>query len=151
MPDEHTQAVLSDIHRTLTKRRQQETLAIMAFFGGQQGWFDACRRRNFADQERQLARVLVRLLRAAADAGPLRCRDADMRRLEADPQVLAFWRSVAASGPDGWREERRRVKEVENEAVRSPDPVERLLALDVNAVRSLLPTYRAWGRMLMGA
>lgn len=151
MADQHTQVVLDDIRQALVERRRLETRAVMEFHGGQQGWFDACRRRNFGDPDRQLARVVVRLLRAAGDPGPLRCHPADLLRLTTDAPLTAFWKSVSAAGRDGWREERQRVKAVASEAAASGDRGERLLALDVNAVMSLMPTYRTWGRMLLGA
>lgn len=101
MPDQHTQAVLDDIQRAMTERRQQEAVALMEFYNGQAKWFEARRRSRTADEDYQLATVLVRLLRAAGRPGSLRCRDADSRLLGSDPPVLALWRSVAAFGPDG--------------------------------------------------
>ena len=58
---------------------------------------------------------------------------------------------MAQAGPDGWREERQRVRTTERQACETADPRARLLMLDVHAVKSLLPTYRAWGRMLLDA
>ena len=76
---------------------------------------------------------------------------ADRPLLSADPAVEAFWKSVAATGPEAWQEEKLRVKRVEEAALDSDDPEVRLLALDAYAVRSLMDTYRAWGQMLLDA
>ena len=148
---DHGRVILADIERALTERHQAATVAKMALYGGQSAWFDVCRRRRQADSDFQLARVIIRLLRAGGDAGPLRCHRVDLKRLEADPAVAAYWRSVAAAGSEGWREERQRLKAVATEAAASADPVERQLALDTNAILNLVPTYRAWGAMLLQA
>ena len=48
-------------------------------------------------------------------------------------------------------EERRRLRQFETEAARAADPEKRLLALDVNAIEALIPTWRAWGKIIRQA
>lgn len=98
-----------------------------------------------------MARSILRFLRLGGDPGPLAARAVDRARLATDPALNAFWQSVAQCGQEAWTEERLRVRAVEEEALQSADPEGRMMGLDVNAVRSLLPTYRAWGRMLLDA
>ena len=148
---DHDRIVHDEIRRAMSERRQQEAAAKQALYGGQEGWFAECSRRKAADGDYQLARVIVRLIRKGGEAGSLRCRVADRPLLSADPAVEAFWKSVAAAGPEAWQEEKRRVKRVEEMALDSDDLDVRLLALDAYAVRSLMDTYRAWGQMLLDA
>lgn len=149
MPDDHTQVVMDEIQRALIERQQHAATTMMQLYGGQQKYFDACRRARAADGDLQLARIILRLLRAGGDPGPLRCHRIHMGILEAEPAVLAYWRCAAAAGREGWREERQRIKAVQQATVVSADPDERALAIDVNAIKSLMPTYRAWGRLLL--
>lgn len=145
------QAMLEEMQTALRERQQQEFQALIDLYGGLDGWHDACRARRAADPDYRLARIIVRLLRAGGDRGPLRCRPGDRDRLGDDPELEAFWQSVAHAGPDGWREERQRVMAAERQASASDGPGTRLLMLDIHAVKSLLPIYRAWGRMLLDA
>ncbi len=140
---------LDDIKRTLRERQQAAAVANEVFYGGQQAWFDACRTRNALDPDHRIVRVIARLLRAAGDAVPHVLRRQDQELLDADPAVSAFWHSVAQAGPDGWREERQRLKTVQTQACSSAAPQERLMTLDTNAVKSLLGAYRLWGQMLI--
>jgi hypothetical protein len=149
MPDDHTQVVMDEIQRALIERQQHAATTMMQLYGGQQKYFDACRRARAADRDLQLARIVLRLLRAGGDPGSLRCHRIHMEILEAEPDVLAYWRSVAAAGQEGWREERQRVKAAEQAAANSNDSHERALVMDVNAIKALMPTYRAWGRLLL--
>lgn len=145
------QAMFEEMQSVLRERQQQGFQALIDLYGGLDGWHDACRARRAADPDYQLARIIVRLLRAGGDPGLLRCRPGDRDRLADDPELEAFWQSVAQAGPDGWREERQRVRATERQASETADPRTRSLMLDVHAVKSLLPTYRAWGRMLLDA
>jgi hypothetical protein len=78
-------------------------------------------------------------------------RELDRERLLADRALAAFWLSVVQAGDDGWREERKRIFDRQQEALRSIDPVERLNALELDAIKSLLPVWRAWGQVLIDA
>lgn len=144
-------AMLDEMRAALHERQQQGLRKLIGFHGGLERWFAACRARRGADADYQLARIIARLLRTGGDPGPLRLSSGDRDRLAADPALDGFWRSVAEAGPDGWREERQRVRATERQAREVADPQARLLMLDVHAVKSLLPTYRAWGRMLLDA
>lgn len=147
----HDQIVHQEIQRSLMERQREGLAAMIALHGGLEDWFAECRARKAADPEHQMAWSVLRFLRLRGDAGPLAGRAVDRARLATDPALHAYWQSVAQGGPEAWTEERLRVKAVEEHALQSGDPKERMLGLDVNAVKSLLPTYRAWGRMLLDA
>ncbi len=72
----------------------------------------------------------------------------------ADAELDAFLKSVAMAGPDGWREEIDRVRLRQVKAARKrggkPDGFG-APALSLAAIVGLLPTWRAWGRMLIDA
>lgn len=148
---DHDQIVHNEIKLALMERRQQDLAAMVALHGGLDGWFAECRARKANDPGYQMARSILRFLRSGGDPGPLAGKAVDRARLATDPALNAFWQSVAQGGPEAWTEERLRIKAVEEEALQSADPEERMLGLDVNAVRSLLPIYRVWGRMLLDA
>jgi len=147
----HDQVVREDIRRALIERQLEETMTLVALHGGLNGWFAECHARQAADPGHKMAWSILRFLRLGGDPGPLAGKAIDRARLATDPALNAYWQSVAQSGREAWTEERMRVRAVEEEALCSPEPEERMLALDANAVKSLLPTYRAWGQMLLDA
>lgn len=95
--------VLRDIQRALVERQQQGAMAREALYGGQGAYFDAFRRARSANQGHQMARIIVRSLRAGKEPADLRCHPTHLKMHGRDPAILAFWRSVAAAGKDGWR------------------------------------------------
>jgi hypothetical protein len=96
-----------------------------------------------ADPDARLARIVSRVLARGGDTS--RLHPCDRRRLEADRALAAFWRSVADAGADAVYEERVRVATVRRQARAAADPAERIRALPIEAVRALLPAWRAWG------
>lgn len=96
-----------------------------------------------APPSRALARIVGRLLRYGGQLN-----EHDRRRLLADRDLAAYWNSVAEAGEEGWREERTRLAQVQRHAAAAGDPADWLLALDSEAVKALLPTWRAWGRVI---
>jgi hypothetical protein len=142
--------MLAEIQKALGEREQQGTQALIDLHGGLDGWFAACRATRAADPDLRLARVITRLLhRGGSGGGSLSLTKGERRCMVGEEALIAFWESVATSGAAGWREERARVREVEQAAAASAEPNERLLMLDVWAVRSLMETYRTWGQMLI--
>jgi hypothetical protein len=71
--------------------------------------------------------------------------------LLADHDLAAYWRSVAKAGEEGWRDERARLAQVQRHAAAAGTPADRPRALDIEAIKALLPTCRAWGRALSEA
>jgi len=145
------QEMLHELEQALRERRQQGFQVLIDLHGGLQGWLDACRVRKATDKDYGLARAIVRLL---GRGGSERCAGlmaGERRRLNADPDVAAYWQSVEDAGDDGWREERERIRNVERLATKTNSEHGHLLMLDVYAARSLMPTYRAWGRILIEA
>ncbi len=143
------QAMLNEIQQALREREQQAVQGLIDLHGGTDGWFAECRARRRVDPDFRLALVIVRILHRGGTGETLRLLPGERRHFDADPAVSKYWMSVATSGTDGWREERARVREVGRVAAASPDSTDRLLMLDVWAVRSLMQTYRAWGQMLI--
>ncbi len=132
------------------QKAQDDIHAVVKSFGGQQAWFDACRRWRQSDWDYGTASTLVRLIRRNHTR---RCTNSprEWAKLGSDRPVQAYWLSVADAGDEGWREERRRIREIERAAAEFSDLRRVKLMLDVWAVRSLLPLYRSWGQMLIEA
>lgn len=108
-------------------------------------WHEACRRRRAADPDHRLARVVLRLIRN----GHL-MNGFDTERLRADPQLWAYFRSVTEAGPMAWVEERRRIRQVLRDAAeQAHDHGDRYPALDIEAVKELMPIWRAWGQVVI--
>jgi len=106
---------------------------IIAKHGSFDGWLSHCRALRETDHgDQALARAIMRLM---SDA-PARPRgtlfSADRDTLLADREVAAYFASVSASGDSAWEEVRR-------------------VARNVFAIRSLLPTWRQWGAVLLEA
>lgn len=136
-------AMKVEIETELARRDQQAFATLVRLHGGMEGWHRACTARHRADPEHQMAKVVWRLLGTHG-----RLSAADRQRLEADVPLAAYWQSVTDAGEAGWREERDRLREVERQAAQKEMP-ERLKMLNVYAVKSMLPTWRAWGRLIM--
>ena len=132
------------------EKAQDDIRAVVKSFGGQQAWFDACHRLRQSDWDYGTASTIVRIIRRNHSH---RCTNSprEWAKLASDRPAQAYWLSVASAGEDGWREERRRIREVERAAAQSSDPRQIKLMLDVWAVRSLLPLYRSWGQTLIDA
>jgi hypothetical protein len=143
------EAVLAEIQDALAERWQESFATMVALHGGIEAWHAACQARRAARPNHALARVICRLLRRGGDDdGQWRLPGHDREKLLADADLAAYWQSVASAGDDGWCEERRLLRAFERDAARAIDPQDRLLALDSNAVEALIPTWRAWGRIL---
>ena len=123
---------------------REQQAAVIALHGGLDAWHAACRRRRAADPDHRLARVVLRLIRN----GHL-MNGFDEARLRADRQLSAYFQSVAEAGPIAWMEERRRIRQVLRDATeQTHDYGDRYPALDIEAVKELMPTWRAWGQIL---
>lgn len=109
-----------------------------------------------AARDRAMARIVSRMVQAEALPGmlPEPTRAAAVREralLFSDAPLAAFWTSVARGGREAWAEERERIRMTRMERVAGM-PVE--FRRDVStsgAIRSLLPLYRMWGRVLIDA
>lgn len=68
-------------------------------------------------------------------------------RLAADKPLAAYFASVAAAGPDGWAEEMDRMRD----RLTGLPPEQRGDPMNVNAIAAMLPTWRAWGQVVLDA
>ena len=66
-------------------------------------------------------------------------------RLAADKALAAYFASVAEAGADGWKEEMDRMRG----RLKHTPPEERGDPMNVYAIRAMLPTWRAWGEVVM--
>ena len=74
----------------------------------------------------------------------------DEARLRADPQLWAYFQSAAEAGPTAWMEERRRIRQVLHDAAeQAHDYGDRYPVLDIEAVKKLMPTWRAWDSVII--
>lgn len=73
------------------------------------------------------------------------------KHIDADPALAAFFSSVADA--DAWREEidRVRIRQARNARHRRPDPLPGAPGLSLAVIVALLPTWRAWGQMVLDA
>lgn len=110
-----------------------------------------------AARDKALARAVSRIVgdqalpgapgtRAAAAAG-IRAR----ALLFSDLPLAAYWMSVARGGRDGWDEEGTRIRRTKARQTQNMAPELRRDVSDLGAIRSLLPLYRSWGRVLLEA
>jgi hypothetical protein len=67
--------------------------------------------------------------------------------LAADKPLAAYFASVDAAGADGWAEERMRLVD----RLKGLRPEERGDPQNVYAIAELMPTWRAWGQVLVDA
>lgn len=102
------------------------------------------------EAERRLARSVRALM---LDDWPLvagACAPVDRRRIDADPELAAFLSVVAKAG--GWSEERLRVARQRLGPAPPQDPGEIGPGpLAVSNIVRILPTWRAWGRLVIEA
>lgn len=101
-----------------------------------------------------IARSMRRLFHESGAKPSGWCSRHDKAVVMADAELAAFLKSVAAAGPDGWREEidRVRLRQVKATRKRGRRPYGvGASALSLAAIVGLLPTWRAWGRMLIDA
>ena len=105
-------------------------------------------------RDTDIARSMRRLFHESGAKPSGWCSRRDKAVVMADAELAAFLKSVATAGPDGWREEIDRVRLRQVKAARKrggrPDGVG-APALSLAAIVDLLPTWRAWGRMLIDA
>lgn len=128
---------------------QSPWTGILAEHDSVENWMAFCRKRRAADTETPLARSILSLMRDAAGKPRGTVREPDRRRILADPQVSAFWASVVDGGDNAWREEKERIVRRGKEGAGNADRT--AADWDSTTVRSLLPTYRAFGQMLIDA
>ena len=124
---------------------------IIAEHGSAAAWLDGCRQRCRADGDRRTARLIMMLMSDGAGRPRGTLRPPERARLLADRALAAFWVSVVGAGEDGFAEERRRIRDRQREATRATEPDERLMAIEAEAIKALLLTYRAWGQALIDA
>jgi len=75
-----------------------------------------------------------------------------IRELQRHRDICAFWASVKAGGHSAIEEERKRIRDAKTAMRRSDIPLIRHQSKDqCRVVQTLLPTYRAWGIMLIDA
>jgi len=118
---------------------------------GHEGWLAHCRQERAADTERPLARVVSILAMEGARKPRGTLREPERARLLADKPLAAYWDSVGA-GEDGWAEEQIRIRDRQRLAMRAPAGTEeRMNGVEMNAIKALLPIWRAWGQMLIDA
>lgn len=69
--------------------------------------------------------------------------------LDQDPALSSFFRSVNEAGEDAWNEERMRIgRRFAQRTEGLPAEIRRDMSKD-GAVKSLLPTWRDWGNLLI--
>ncbi|GGF51390.1 hypothetical protein GCM10011611_67320 [Aliidongia dinghuensis] len=126
-------------------RLREQQAAVITLHGSLDAWHDACRRRRAADPDHRLARIILRLIRNGHLANGL-----DEQRLQTDRHLWGYFRSVADDGPMAWMEERRRIRQALRDAAEQVhDYGDRYPALDIEAVKELMPTWRAWGQIII--
>ncbi len=124
---------------------------ILAEWGSHEVWQAECRRRRGADDDRRMARLIMMLMSNGAGRPQGTLRPPERSRLLLDRPLAAFWFSVVGAGDDGFAEERRRIRDRQRQAMRAVEPDERMAAIEAEAIKSLMATYRAWGRALIDA
>lgn len=107
-------------------------------------------------RDRRLADALRRLLHSNRAKPTGWCRQSTVDTIEEDPELTAFFRSVAVAGPDAWQEEVARVRRRQTRRRRWRErltgrAVEATSELSVVAIQDLLPIWREWGRALLDA
>jgi len=95
--------------------------------------FKAIARRLSDGGDIRLARIVQRLAKEASGRQRGALPPPDRARLLEDRALAAYWLSVTQAGDEGWAEERR------------------VLSMTSAGVARLLPTWRAWGQMLINA
>lgn len=107
-------------------------------------------------REKALARAVSRMVEeqmlpgapgAGAGAAALRAR----ALLFSDLPLAAYWMSVAQGGQDAWDEEKMRTRRTKARQTQGMAAELRRDVSDLGAIRSLLPLYRSWGRVLLEA
>lgn len=98
--------------------------------------------------ETKMARIVASLFRDTRfkPQGTLMF-EVDRAILAADRPLAAYFSSVAEAGPEAWREERTRIAERN----RPLPPEHRGDPLTVGSIAAMLPTWRAWGQVLLDA
>jgi|GEM_PF-5879306 len=124
---------------------------ILAEWGSLDAWQVECRRRRGVDDDRRMARLIMMLMSNGAGRPQGTLRPPERSRLLLDRPLAAFWFSVVGAGGDGFAEERRRIRDRQRQAARAVEPGERMAAMEAEAVKALMSTYRAWGQALIDA
>lgn len=128
---------------------------IIAEHGSVEAWLADCRQRRRADGERRMARLIMMLMTDGAGRPQGTLRPPERSRMLANRPLAAFWFSViSATGDDGFAEERRRIRDRQRQAMRAVEPegrMEAMEAMEAEAIKALMPTYRVWGKALIDA
>jgi len=119
--------------------------------GSVDAYLEHIRLQRQLDGDRRLASAVASLLRGGGAKAVGTLHPAQKRRLLRDRELAAYWVSVARAGDAGWAEERTRVRQHQHRALRSSEPEKRLGAFEREAIRRLVPQWRAWGRLLLEA
>lgn len=105
------------------------------------------------DPDDRLARAVRELFRDGFRSRRGMCRPHARRVIDSDPELSAFLASVERGGDDAWEEEysriRRRQRQQREELGLRDDGLGGTPSLSSTAIIALLPTWRAWGRMLL--
>lgn len=108
-------------------------------------------------RDRRLARAVRDLLRSNRLKEPGWCRRSTIDTIEEkDDELTAYFRSVAVAGRDAWADEVARIRRLQYQRRRRQERelgrrIEGSAELCTAAITELLPTWRAWGRMLIDA
>ena len=108
-------------------------------------------------RDRRLARAVRDLLRSNRLKEPGWCRRKTIDTIEEeDDELTAYFRSVAVAGRDAWADEVARIRRLQHQRRRRQERelerrIEGSAELCTGAITELLPTWRAWGRMLIDA
>lgn len=99
----------------------------------------------------EIAKAVRRLLTESGAKAAGWCHRKDKKTVEVDPELTAFFRSVARSGT--WDEERDRVRTKRKREKRMPEDVGLPGAhpMPLPAIIRCLPIWRSWGRLLIEA
>lgn len=143
--DVRQQFIKDGAHAHALFLHRQQVAEIEAAHGSVEAWRDGHSPRLSADRELKLARIIALMMEVAPGRprGVIRHqKHRDM--LLADTALAVYWASVVLGGEAAWDEERQRNRDYQRQ---SGDWKCRVSPAYV--IRDLLPTYRAWGRMLI--
>ncbi|MBK3734243.1 hypothetical protein GAY29_14205 [Azospirillum brasilense] len=107
-------------------------------------------------RDRRLSWAVWDLLLSNHTKEPGWCRRKTIDTIEGDDELTAYFRSVAVAGRDAWADEVDRTRRLQYQRRRHQERglgrrIEGSAELCAAAITELLPTWRAWGRMLIDA
>lgn len=115
--------------------------------GSVKAWADHLFKQRQEDPDRKIARRIMGMLSSGKRSIPGVPLYPKKKMILEDNELGMFFCCVAKF--DGWHEELERVRKVQLDASTKLHSIERLLILEDEAIYSLIPQYREWGRILI--